>query len=381
MKKLYDEDSYIAEFSAQVISCEECKKGYRVALDRTAFFPTAGGQECDGGILDGQEVIAVEIYNEMIYHIVKNPIQTGKTVEGKIFWQERFRKMQHHSAEHIVSGIVHKKFGFENTGFHLSNKEVTMDYGGVITAQQLTEIEYEANRAVWKNLKITAYYPEESELDSMEYRSKLELTENVRIVEIDGVDTCACCAPHVKMTGEIGLIKLTDMMHHRGGVRIRMICGGDALADYQAKHDSTVKISTMLAVKQEEIPDGVQRVLDEISQLKQKKGALLKMLALAELAAIEETDKNICIFSDEPEIIKTFADLGKDKCKGVCAVLSGDEEKGYNYVICSKNVDLTKISKYINEVLSGRGGGRDMLSGRFGAKKTEIQKFFAENEF
>lgn len=380
MTKLYDIDAYIKEFSATVTSCEKGDDGnHRVILDQTAFFPTAGGQTCDTGIMGEQAVLDVLIEDEIITHIVKNPIPVGETVVCKIDWDVRFRKMQHHSAEHIVSGIATTIFNCNNVGFHLSDKEVTIDYDKEFTESDLILLEQKANEAVWNNLEIDARYPDLADLPNIPYRAKLDLTENVRIVTIPGIDICACCAPHVKHTGEIGVIHLKDMMRHRGGVRIRMICGRDALLDYEEKAKSVVAISNLLSAKQEEVADATENLLTQIADRNRKIAELSKNLAVLKAESIEETQDNICIFeeSNDVETLRLLANLGKKKTAKMCCVLSGNDASGYSYIIASENVNLRDISKDINTALAGRGGGReDMIQGSFSATKEEIEKYF-----
>ncbi|MBR5808563.1 MAG: hypothetical protein IKY39_00455 [Clostridia bacterium] len=382
MIKLYDLDSYTKEFTAIVTACEKNEDGnYRVILDQTAFFPTAGGQTCDTGVIGEQAVLDVIIENEIIIHIVKNPVAVGETVACKIDWEIRFRKMQHHSAEHIVSGIATKMFGCDNVGFHLSDKEVTIDYNKEFTESQLLLLEQKANEAIWDNLEIDARYPDESELPNIPYRAKLDLTENVRIVTIPGIDVCACCAPHIKRTGEIGVIHLKDMMRHRGGVRIRMICGRDALLDYEEKAKSVLSISNLLSAKQEEVADATENLLSQIADRNRKIAELSKNLAVLKAESIEETQDNICIFeeSSDVETLRLLANLGKKKTTKMCCVLSGNDANGYSYIIASENINLREISKDINTSLSGRGGGReDMIQGSFSKTKEEIEKYFGD---
>lgn len=382
MTKLYDLDSYIKEFTAKVVACEENGDGnFRVILDQTAFFPTAGGQTCDTGKIDDKDVLDVLIENEIVIHIVKDPVPVGKTVACKIDWDVRFRKMQHHSAEHIVSGIATKIFECDNVGFHLSDKEVTIDYNKELTESQLLLLEQKANKAVWDNLTIDARYPDLSELPNIPYRAKLDLTENVRIVTIPGIDICACCAPHVKSTGEIGVIHLKDMMRHRGGVRIRMICGQDALSDYQEKAKSVLAISNLLSAKQEEVADAVSNLLLQIGDKNRKIAELSKALAVLKAESIKETQDNICIFEETGDIeaLRLLANLGKAKTTKMCCVLSGNDADGYSYIIASENINLREISKDINTALSGRGGGReDMIQGSFSETKEKIEKYFGD---
>ena len=382
MIKLYDLDSYTKEFSAKVVTCEENNDGnYRVILDQTAFFPTAGGQTCDTGVIGDEQVLDVIIEDETVIHILKNPIAVGEAVNCRIDWDVRFRKMQHHSAEHIVSGLATKMFNCDNVGFHLSDKEVTIDYNREFTDSDLILLEQKANEAVWANLEIDARYPDEKELPNIPYRAKLDLTENVRIVTIPGVDICACCAPHVRRTGEIGIIHLKDMMRHRGGVRIRMICGRDALLDYEEKAKSVLSISNLLSAKQDEVADATAKLLSQIADKNQRITALTKELAVLKLEKVQKTDGNICIFEEDADndTLRLLANLGKEKAGGVFCAMSGNDQKGYTYIIISENVNLRDWAKDINSALSGRGGGReDMIQGSFSATREEIEKYFGD---
>ncbi len=382
MIKLYDLDSYTKEFTATVTSCEKNEDGnHRIILDQTAFFPTAGGQTCDTGAIQDENVLDVIIEDETVIHILKNPIAVGEIVHCRIDWDVRFRKMQHHSAEHIVSGIATRIFNCNNVGFHLSDKEVTIDYDKEFTEADLILLEQKANEAVWANLEIDARYPDPIDLPNIPYRAKLDLTENVRIVTIPGIDICACCAPHVKRTGEIGIIHLKDMMRHRGGVRIRMICGRDALLDYEEKAKSVLAISNLLSAKQEEVADATENLLSQIADKNRKISELSKNLAVLKAEAICETAENICIFeeSSDVETLRLLANLAKQKTSKICCVLSGNDASGYSYIIASENVNLRELAKEINTALQGRGGGReDMIQGSFSATKEEIEKYFGD---
>ena len=237
-------------------------------MDQTAFFPEGGGQYADTGSLGEAHVLDVQENDGVIFHRSDAPLLVGSRVEGKIDWSLRFMKMQQHTGEHIVSGLTHRRFGYQNVGFHLGSEDCTMDFNGEITKEQLREIEWEANHAVVRDLAVEVTYPDERTLETLAYRSKIEIEGQVRIVTIPGYDVCACCAPHVKTTGEIGQIRLTDVQRYKGGVRITMLCGVRALEDAQKKSDSTREISAMLCVKEDEISEGVSRLKEECAQWK-----------------------------------------------------------------------------------------------------------------
>ena len=243
--KLFYDDSHRVEFTAEVLSCEPWKNQYKIVLDRTVFFPEGGGQYADTGELNGVRVTDVHEKDGVIFHTADAPLKEGETVAGSINWEERFEKMQQHTGEHIVSGLVNARFGYHNVGFHLGGDYCTMDFDGVLTKEELKEIEFAANEAVWKDLEVEVEFPPKDVLEEMEYRSKIEIEAQVRIVTVPGYDVCACCAPHVKKTGEIGLIKLVNMIHYKGGVRITMLCGARALRDYGRKDENIKEISTL----------------------------------------------------------------------------------------------------------------------------------------
>jgi len=375
-------DMYPAEsnFEAVVLSCAKDNDGnFTVVLDKTLFFPEEGGQSCDKGVLSDARVSQVVEKDGMIYHTTDKPLAVGASVGGKIDFPERFRKMQNHTGEHIVSGLIFKKFGFCNVGFHLGDGEMTADFDGELSEDELLEIETLANAAVFECHAVRGYYPIPDELENMEYRSKLDLKENVRIVEIEGVDICACCAPHVSNTGEVGLIKILRAEKYKGGVRLYMKCGYDALEGYRAEYEQARRISVAISAKHTEVAEGVDRILEEIDSLKSKMSALKRELMAYKLEKIEYTEGNLCLFEDGGDALalRNLVNEAKKRCGGVCAVFSGDDESGYKYIISSTSVDLRQMAKEINTALSGRGGGSsEMIQGSCTAKRVEIERCF-----
>ena len=377
--KLYDKDSHRTEFTATVLSCEEKDGKYVITLDQTVFFPEGGGQTSDTGYLGDVFVSDVQIIDKEIYHYADKPLEIGSEVKGKINFEERFHKMQNHSGEHIVSGLICKLFSCNNKGFHMGKDGVTIDYDVPLTREDLDKIEDLANKAIYENIEIIAEYPDPELLPSIPYRSKLELTEDVRIVTVPGYDICACCAPHVKRTGEIGLIKLLDFEKHKGGTRILMLCGYDALLDYRNKYENVKAIGAHLSAKQSETFDAVLRLDNEISEYKNTVYFLKKALLEAKISKLKETDGNIVIFEDilDMDSIRKIANEGAKMAKGICIVLSGDDNKGYSYIAASENIPLRDEAKKIASALSGKGGGsNEMIQGKLSAKRKEIEDFF-----
>lgn len=375
--KLYYKDNMLSEFTATVTECISRSDYYEIVLDRTAFFPEEGGQTADTGIIGEAEVFDVKENDGIIYHYTKTPLTVGNTYLAKLNFAERFDKMQNHSGEHIISGIVRKIYGYENVGFHLTANTVTLDFDGMLTRNDLDKIEILANEAIHKNVKITAAFPSKSELESISYRSKLDLTDNIRIVTIDGYDICACCAPHVNNTGEIGIIKLLDCAKHKNGVRITIKCGMRAVRDYQNKYVNIAEISALLCAKHEDAAAAVKYLQCENDRLKYKITGIKRELAETKLNMYNKTDKNILMFENDmdADTMRYIADKGAEKCL-IFSVLS-ETNGGYNFVCCSKNTDLKQLLPKIKAELNMNGGGSStMLQGKIIAKKEEIEYFF-----
>lgn len=382
-EKLYYIDSHMKAFTATVLACEPVKDRFEIALDRTAFFPEGGGQAGDSGFIGETAVFDTHEKNGDVMHYVNQPIPVDSTLYCRIDWEKRFRRMQNHSGEHIVSGLVHKKYGYSNVGFHMGAEFVTIDFDGFLTPEQLAEIEREANYAVAANYKVTATFPEPEVLKTLDYRSKLELTENVRIVEIENTDICACCAPHVSSTAEVGLVKiLSSERRRRGGdgVRVTMLCGLDAYENFVRTHDNNAAISMLLSARREETAAAVERVLAEQERLKQRNAELSRALAHLRAETLEPTDGNIIIFDtvlDEPAL-REFVNEAVTKCGGLAAVFSGSDEAGYRYIIGSRKIDLRASAKEINSGINGRGGGSsEMIQGSCKESAENIQKFLS----
>lgn len=382
--KLFYQDSHLNKFEAEVISCEpvEGEEGrYEIVLDQTAFFPEGGGQYADHGSLGGAEVLDVQERDGRVFHITDHPLEPGMQVEGRLDWEERFMKMQQHTGEHIVSGLVHARFGYNNVGFHLGSEDCTMDFSGEITREELREIEVEANRAVWKNLEVQVLYSSPEEAGKMEYRSKIEIEGQIRIVVIPGYDVCACCAPHVKRTGEIGMIKLTDVQRYKGGVRVTMLCGIRSLKDYEMKQEQTAEISALLCAKTEETALAVRRMKEECSDLKYQITEKDRLLAAYRADLVPDEEEVVCIFTEDiaGEAMRLLMNRVLEKERKLCAVFYGNDADGYRYVIGSRKNDMRMLAKEFNAAFSGRGGGKpEMVQGTAKGSASEMREWIFE---
>lgn len=381
-EKLYDLDAYATAFTARVLSSEQENDRYAVTLDRTLFFPEEGGQECDTGTLGGVNVLHVRLEADgTITHLLPAPLAVGATVEGEIDFPTRFRKMQHHTGEHILSGIAHSLYRAENVGFHLGADNVTMDLSVPLDRYALDKIEDLANEAVSKDLPVTARYLTPEEIKTAAYRSKLDLKENVRVVTVEGIDDCACCAPHVARTGEIGLVKILDAMSYKGGTRLTIVCGRDALLDYRARYRDTLSLSNLLSAKQSELVEAVEQLKDALAREKRAQNELRKAILDEEITRLGDgvTDGNRVVFAPllDTRELRTLVNVGVTRCTGIFVALSGTDSDGYSYIAGSKAVDLRAKAKELNAALNGRGGGSsEMIQGSVKASEKEIRRFF-----
>lgn len=381
-EKLFYMDSHMQKFEAQVLACEKMGDGYGVVLDQTAFFPEGGGQFGDTGWLSGIPVTDTKEKKGVIYHMTEEALEIGKTVSGKLDFEKRFDRMQQHSGEHIISGIVHCLYGFDNVGFHLGNEMTTLDFNGELSGEQVEEVEKRSNRAVFSNLPVQVLYPDKKELEEMEYRSKIEIAGQVRIVEIPGVDICACCAPHVACTGEIGLIKILSCERHRGGCRMVMVSGMRALMDYREKQRSVTEVSVALSAKPGEIAKAVLHAKEQQAALRENLNRIQAVYLKKKAEEIRSEDKVVCIFEEEMDTpaIRNFVNDAMNRCDGLCAVFVGKDKEGYHYILGSRQMDARVAAKKLNERFQGRGGGKpEMVQGSLGCgTEEEIRKMLSE---
>lgn len=374
-QKLYYENQYIKEFTANVLSCTEGKKGFEVVLDKTAFFPEGGGQPGDTGFIGSAQVVDTIESGDDVVHICSEAVETGEA-ECRLDFEKRFANMQQHTGEHIFSGILHSLSGFDNVGFHMGEHSITVDFSGVVPAEMLAEAERLSNEAVYKNIPVEALYPTDEELESYDYRSKKEIKGQVRLTKIGDVDLCACCGTHVAFTGEVGIIKVSSVMNYKSGVRITMQIGRKAFEDYCEKNKSAYEISNLLKAKIDEITPAVERVMAQLHEARMAYSSLKKDLFA--LKANEASGEKYIAFDDggSADDARIFADMLAEKVT-IAAAFSGNDEIGYKYAVVSRTHDVRETGKAINAACSGRGGGKpDMVQGSVAATKEAIESFW-----
>ncbi len=393
-EKLYDADAYQKKFTAQVVSCEKYPAAteaaetfkYDVVLDKTLFFPEEGGQTPDKGVLGGYPVVDVQIKNETIIHTISVPIdadesvpmKAGDEVEGEIDWPHRFSNMQQHTGEHIFSGLVHKSFGYDNVGFHLSDSVVTMDYNGPLTEDDVRDLEWETNRVIIQQIPVSASYPDDESLESLDYRCKKELTGAIRIVTIPGVDDCACCAPHVKNTGEVGLFKVMDIQSYKGGVRLSILCGFRALMDYRIVRKNLRDISHITSAPMYETIEAVARLKEERDSARFALGEANRRILSLQIDELLPDAVSPMIFSDgidTASIRKAVNDMVSSH-DGYCGIFNGNDTDGYSFIIGSRDLDCNDLARFLREKFQAKCGGKpEMIQGHLDGKRAVIENY------
>jgi len=375
--KLYYDDVYQRTFSASVLRCSEGKHGWEVVLDRTCFYPEGGGQPCDTGTLGAARVTEVHESGDEIVHTCDAPL-SGE-VRGEIDWDRRFDLMQQHSGEHIVSGLIHAQYGYENVGFHMGADVITIDLSGELDEAALQEIERKANAYIWTDAEVRIEWPDADRLATIPYRSKKALTGAVRIVTFPGADCCACCGTHVRRTGEIGLVKLLSCQKFREGVRIEMLCGARALAYCSAIMAQNTQVSQMLSAKPLATAASVAQMKEENAALDYRRTGLENRI-FAQTAAQYADAPRVLHFEDglSSDAVRRLAVGIMERTNGRTAVFSGTDAAGYKYCLGQTGGDLREMTKAMNAALSGRGGGKPFFAqGSVSASRAEIEAFFA----
>jgi len=381
-EKLYYADSHLRTFTSTVLACYPVENGWEIILSATAFYPEGGGQACDLGTLGSAKILDVQERGEEIIHLCDSPLEAGTLVEGRIDWDRRFILMQQHSGEHIVSGIIHRRYGYHNKGFHMGSDIITIDFDGVIPAEDLADIEAEANRAVWENVELKCWYPTEEELPGVFYRTKKALPWPVRIVQVPGYDSCACCGTHVKRTGEIGLVKLFSTVGFRGGTRMEMACGQRALALLNTALEQNKLVSQAFSAHWTKTGGAAQLRNQWLEQEKFKVVGLQRKL-MGSTAEGYVNHGDVLHFEEglDPVLVREYADAIAETCQGMAAVFSGADGEGYAYCLVTRNGDLRAFGKAMTAALNGRGGGKPYFQqGRVSATREEIEGFFRNEE-
>lgn len=381
-RRVFDEDAYQIACTGTVLSCKasdaEGHRGqFEVILDKTVFFPEEGGQSPDYGMLGEAEVLDVQIKNGIITHYTNAPLMEGLEVTGQINWEHRFSNMQQHSGEHIFSGLVYKHHGYHNVGFHLSDHIVSMDFDGILSEEDVATIEREVNAAIYANVPIHVLYPTKEEEKALSYRSKKEVEGQLRLVQIEGYDLCACCAPHVKRTGEIGVLKVMSRQNYKGGVRVTILCGNRALSAFCEKNRILSSLTELLTTSESEIPNSVRTLQATSKEYKAKLNLAKQALLEKELSAISDTAENVVLFEEDIEsaVLRHIVNEQVTHREGYVMAFCGNDKQGYSYIIGSSKKDCKELLMRLQKSLGAKGGGSSqMIQGSVMTTRNDIER-------
>ena len=377
-EKLYYENPFLRQFAATVLSCEEGKGGYLVTLDCTAFYPEGGGQPADHGTLGDVAVTDVHEKNGVIFHTCEKWVEIGAVVTGIIDWERRFDHMQQHSGEHILSGILCELYRCDNVGFHLGADTVTIDYNTDISWEQAMAAEQRANETIWADTPVKILFPTPEELETIHYRSKKELSVQVRIVAFPGADCCACCGTHVLSAGQVGIIKVLSCQKFRSGVRMEILCGKRAWRYLGQVYDQARAVGQQLSVKPVDVGGAVERLSADLLSAKQRAAAMETELFFHKAEAFRGKGDVLLV---EPAMsgdsTRRLADAVAKTCGGLAAVFSGESGQYHYALVRADGADISALVKSMNAALSGRGGGRNgFAQGSAGASESAVRDFF-----
>ena len=377
-EKLYYQAPYLTTFTARVLTCEPAKTGFLVTLDRTAFYPEGGGQPADHGTLGAAAVTDVHEKDGVIFHTCDAPVETGVAVEGSIDWPRRFDHMQQHSGEHILSGLLCSLYDCDNVGFHLGADTVTIDYNRELTWEQVLEAERRANETIWADTPVEITFPSPEALEQLHYRSKKELTGQVRIVTFPGADCCACCGTHVRRAGEVGLIKVLSCQKFREGVRMEILCGQRAYRYLSQVYDQDHAVAQLLSVKPQDTLAAVERQNAELTAAKQRMTELEDQLFSLRAQALTGRGSVLLVEPPmRPDGARKLADAVAKAAGGLAAVFAGEGNSHVYALVQADGGDITPLVKRLNAALSGRGGGRNgFAQGSVQADESAIRAFF-----
>lgn len=371
MQKLYYENPYVKEFTAEVINVLQIEKDYHIELDKTYFYPEGGGQPSDTGYINGAPVSYVYEKDEKIYHVIAvNPLKIHR-VKCSIDFDKRYDYMQQHLGQHILSACIANLTNAATIGFHLGNSSTTIDIDKIITSDEIKLAQESANKIVLDNIVVEVLYPNNSELKKLTTKKiPVKAGEKVRIVKIGDIDVNPCCGIHPSSTIEVQLIVVIKSEKYKNGMRIEFICGQRAVSDYISKHDAIDKMCKLFSCNSDTLLSEVQRLSGELNKALTEKRALKSEVAEYEVQNMLVTAPKI----GDIRVLKYIYDSGDLKYTNILAtklvsaskviVLFGvkSDDKANLLFMCSKDLNMISMSSLLKDAITlidGKGGGSD----------------------
>lgn len=385
MDKLYYEDQYLKEFTAEIIGVIEKNNLYYVSLDKTAFFPGGGGQHCDLGYIDNHKVIDIVEENGEIYHVTQTkPIKIHR-VSCKIDWDRRLDGMQQHLGQHVLSGCFFKLFNANTVSIHLGNEISTVDIQGYLDEESIRKAERMANEIIYQNISVNFLTPSKKELKKLNLRRDLPNTnEQIRVVQIGDLDINACCGVHPSRTLDLQAIKIKRWEKHKGATRIEYLAGKRAIEDYFKKDDFRNQICKFLNCGEQDAINSVNKLSSELKACKDENRQIkieISDYQIKDMIMSAEKLGDISVISKiyESGDLKHISKIAeKIVLNDNMIVLLGvkNEEKANLIFAASKNINSISMSDLLKDAITlidGRGGGSKFLAQGGGKNSSNLQ--------
>lgn len=371
--RLYYDNAYLTEFDAKVLECRANGAAYDVLLDRSAFYPTSGGQPFDTGTLGGVRVTDVNVSGGEVWHTVDAPLTEGDTVHGVIDWARRFDHMQQHAGDHMIASALHRLMGGVTIGLHISGDVSTIDVAMPecvtrIAEEDIRRIEMDVNERIQRDVPIRCWFPEADELAALPLRKPPTVDEHVRIVAIGTDEMVACGGTHPSTAGQLGLVKILSVSPARGKMRVTFLAGQRAMADYTRVHDAAHQAAALLSTGVENLPAAVAAMQEKLWAAEFE---LLRMKKEQLLAQAERFQAEAEILPDGTKLIARFVDTDANGLRdlasrlienpGVIALLGAANGEQAVYVFgrsADVEANMGTLLRDSAKPLGGKGGGR-----------------------
>jgi alanyl-tRNA synthetase len=366
-ERIYYSDCYATEFDATVLHTAPADGRQAVRLDRTAFYPTSGGQPFDTGTLGDARVVEVlDAEDGDVLHLVEGPLAVGSRVTGRVDWRRRFDHMQQHTGQHVLSAAFDALFGARTESFHLGADAATIDLGKELTPGQIERAEDDANRIVWEDHPVTIAFVDAADAAAMPLRKETARSGTLRLVDVDGYDLSACGGTHVARTGAIGIIAITGWERFKGGLRVGFACGGRALRAHRRLRDTAAASIRLLSVLPDELPAAIERVQADAKESKRTIRNLQLQLAGHEaeaLAAAGDGRVVAALPGWDQAGLKAIASAVAARAGHVAALISAESPAA---IVVARHPDAaTNCASVLQQVIArfgGKGGGRPELA-------------------
>ena len=371
-ERLYYTDAYLIEFDAVVRDVLKQDDRWMVTLDRTAFYPTSGGQPFDTGTVGDAKVLDVfDREDGSVGHVVDRELEKNSRVRGHVDWVRRFDHMQQHTGQHLLSAAFEREVGAKTVSFHLGASAATVDLDKELSADQIVRVEDTANSVLWEDREICVKFVTANEAAKLPLRKDPTRSGDLRIIEITDYDLSACGGTHVRRTGGIGIIAVAGFERFKGGMRVEFVCGYRALQAYRGLKNSVAGGVRLLSVLPDELPAAIERLQTTNDSSRSRRRLLYEKLATHEAAILGAAGERLGAATVVAAAVPGWDANGLKKLAsaivarpGTVAVLTSSESPALVVVAPSPDLsfDTGDVLKQLTERFGGKGGGKGSLA-------------------